>query len=99
VKRGGGVVVARGANEDVRATRAAGRHVGATGGVDRDIGATWGATTFFEVPATKGVRWGDQGYRKTRREQGIQVIGRGGVGAGWRGKGGEFVEDDVSRDQ
>jgi hypothetical protein len=49
---------------------------------------------------TIGELVGAMGGARTGREQGVQVVRRGGVAVGWRGKGAiGLIEDDVLRDQ
>jgi hypothetical protein len=52
----------------------------------------------FEVP-TIGGRVGRSRDYKTECKRGVQIVRKGGMGAGWRGKWEGLIEDDMSGDQ
>jgi hypothetical protein len=86
--------------QGVKAALVAIMDVGAACGAGRDTSVARVATMVTEVPTIGelvGVMGGGEG--RTRREQGVQVVRRGGVAVGWRGNGAVgLIEDDVLRD-
>jgi hypothetical protein len=99
MKRVGGVMASRGMVRGVKAALVTIVDVRAACGAGRDTSVARVATMVTEVP-TIGELVGVMGGGRTRREQGVQVIRRGGVVVGWRGNGAVgLIEDDVLRDQ